>query len=43
MYTYEYLIYHVQPYGVDFIRSHIQSTPNPSPDAKLEVESTFAI
>ena len=41
MYLFEYLIYHVNPYGSAQVRHHLQSTPAPPPDASLKVVGTF--
>jgi glycoprotein-N-acetylgalactosamine 3-beta-galactosyltransferase len=41
MYLFEYLIYHVNPYGSAQVRHQLQSTPAPPPDASLKVVATF--
>ncbi len=37
MYLYDYLIYRLNPYGIENIRHEMQSIPSPPPDAQLKV------
>jgi glycoprotein-N-acetylgalactosamine 3-beta-galactosyltransferase len=37
MYLYEYLIYELNPYGLESIRAELQSKPDAPPDADLAV------